>query len=218
MRDIQRKVSFAAIGFLALIASGLLFPGNLHADTVSYTYDANGRLLKADYGGGKGFTYTFDKAGNILTETIVASTGPTYTLQVSVSPTGSGSVTGGGINCPSQCSKDITQNQQVSLTAAAQTGYKFLGWGGDASGIVNPVLITMNAAKSVTSYFGSTSGITAPGKGVSDIEEMGPSGNNPAYDGNGDGIPDYQQGTWHRFMPIQVEPMLPWLCLRARRL
>jgi YD repeat-containing protein len=171
----------------------VVFPA-LGSDNITYTYDANGRLLKADYGGGKSFTYTYDKAGNILTETVVGSTGPTYPLQVSVSPTGSGGVTGGGINCPSQCSKDIAQNQQVSLTAAGQTGYKFLGWGGDASGTSNPVLITMNAAKNVTAYFGSTSGITVPGKGISDVEEMGPSGNNPAYDGNGDGIPDYQQG------------------------
>jgi YD repeat-containing protein len=194
MKDTYRTTFFLAIGFLTVVASGVFFLGSLYADTVNYTYDANGRLLKADYGGGKSFTYTYDKAGNILTETVVGYTGPTYTLQVSVSPTGSGGVTGGGINCPSQCSNNIAQNQQVSLTAAAQTGYKFLGWGGGASGTVSPVLVTMNAAKSVISYFGATSGTTVPGKGVSDIEEMGPSGNNPAYDGNGDGIPDYQQG------------------------
>jgi len=193
MKDTSRTIFSPAIGFLVVVVSGLLFLGSLHADTLTYTYDANGRLLKADYGGGKSFTYTYDKVGNILTETIVANTGPTYTLQVSVSPTGSGSVTGGGITCPSQCSKDIAQNQQVSLTAAAQTGYKFLGWGGDASGTVNPVPITMNAAKSVIGYFGLTSGSTDT-DGISDAQEMGPGGNNPSYDGNGDGIPDYQQG------------------------
>jgi YD repeat-containing protein len=193
MKNISRTMFSLAIGFLAVVVSGPFFLGSLHADTLTYSYDANGRLLKADYGGGKSFTYSYDKAGNILTEAIAGIPAPTYTLQVSVSPTGSGGVTGGGINCPSQCSKDIVQNQQVLLSAAAQTGYKFLGWGGDASGTISPIWITMNAVKNVTSYFGSASGATFPGKGVSDIEEMGPSGNNPAYDGNGDGTPDYLQ-------------------------
>ncbi len=195
MKDIRGSSVLGTIGFLGLIASCLFFPGSsLHADTVTYTYDANGRLLKADYGGGKSFTYTYDKAGNILTETVAASTGPTYTLQVSVSPTGSGSVTGGGINCPSSlCSKSIPQNQTVSLNAAAQNGFLFLGWGGTASGTTSSAVVTMNSAKNVAAYFGATSGLTDT-DGIADTEEMGPSGNNPAYDGDGDGIPDYQQG------------------------
>jgi YD repeat-containing protein len=192
MRDIQRKGSLATIGFLVLIASGLLFLNHLHADTATYTYDANGRLLKADYGGGKGYTYAYDKAGNILTETVVGNTVPTYTLQVSVSPTGGGSVTGGGINCPGQCSVSIPQNQGVALTASTQSGFKFLGWGGNASGTTNPVTVTMNAAKGVTAFFGSTTGSTDT-DGVTDWVEMGPLHNDPAYDGNGDGIADYQQ-------------------------
>jgi YD repeat-containing protein len=191
METIQRTRLQGVIGFLLVIASVLCFLGNLRAETITYTYDANGRLLKADYGGGRSFTYTYDKAGNILTET-VASPGPTYTLQVAISPTGGGSVTGGGINCPGQCSVSITQNQGVALTAAAQSGFKFLGWGGNASGIANPVTVTMNAAKSAIAYFGSTSGSTDT-DGVTDLVEMGPGRNNPSYDGNGDGIPDYEQ-------------------------
>jgi YD repeat-containing protein len=187
----KRNFILSSILLLCLLLIGFL--GNLRAETVNYTYDANGRLLVADYGGGKSFTYTYDKAGNILTETITTPSGPIYTLQVSISPAGTGSVTGGGINCPGQCSKDIAQNQQVSLTSAAQAGYKFLGWGGGASGTISPVLVTMNAAKSVISYFGLISGSTDT-DGVSDTEEMGPGGNNFSYDGNGDGIPDYQQG------------------------
>jgi len=191
MKHIPRKLCFAAVWFLVLIAPILFFLNPLRGETVNYTYDSNGRLLKADYGGGKNVTYTYDKAGNILTET-PASQGITYTLQVSISPPGSGSVTGGGVNCPGQCSASILQNQVVDLTAAAQSGFKFFGWGGDVSGATNPVTVTMSAAKSVVAYFGSTSGSTDT-DGVTDLVEMGPGRNNPSYDGNGDGIADYQQ-------------------------
>jgi len=34
--------------------------------TVSYSYDAAGRLVQEDYGGGKTIIYTYDAAGNLL--------------------------------------------------------------------------------------------------------------------------------------------------------
>jgi YD repeat-containing protein len=33
--------------------------------SVTYTYDAAGRLVRADYGGGKSIIYTYDHAGNL---------------------------------------------------------------------------------------------------------------------------------------------------------
>jgi uncharacterized repeat protein (TIGR02543 family) len=41
----------------------------------------------------------------------------------------------------------------VSLTAHAADGYHFVGWSGDATGITNPVSVTMDAAKHVTATF-----------------------------------------------------------------
>jgi YD repeat-containing protein len=98
-------VSFSsAIGFLVLIASGVVFLCRLQAETVNHSYDANGRLLGTEYVGSTILSYTYDPAGNLLTKTVEAST--------------------------------------------------------DTDGISNP-------------------------------EEMGPSRNNPAYDGNGNGTADY---------------------------
>ncbi len=44
------------------------------ADTVSYDYDALGRLIEADYGNSKVVKYTYDPAGN-RTSHVVTGTG-----------------------------------------------------------------------------------------------------------------------------------------------
>jgi len=41
----------------------------------------------------------------------------------------------------------------VTLTANADPGWRFSGWSGDLSGLINPEIITMNANKSVTATF-----------------------------------------------------------------
>lgn len=51
----------------------LLFLGAIPdapAGTVNYTYDNAGRLIKADYGGGKSIDFTYDNAGNLLTRIV----------------------------------------------------------------------------------------------------------------------------------------------------
>lgn len=44
----------------------LLLAAGLAAQSVSYTYDAAGRLASASYPGGNTITYTYDRAGNLL--------------------------------------------------------------------------------------------------------------------------------------------------------
>ncbi|WP_299990705.1 InlB B-repeat-containing protein, partial [uncultured Pontibacter sp.] len=41
----------------------------------------------------------------------------------------------------------------VTLTATAADGYRFTGWGGDASGSVNPLQLTMDAHKTISATF-----------------------------------------------------------------
>jgi len=41
----------------------------------------------------------------------------------------------------------------VVLTAAPNVGYTFTSWSGDASGIVNPLTVTMNSTKNITANF-----------------------------------------------------------------
>jgi YD repeat-containing protein len=49
------------------------------AETVTYSYDAAGRLTNAAYGGGATIAYAYDAAGNLLLREVTAG-GPTYTL------------------------------------------------------------------------------------------------------------------------------------------
>ena len=59
-----------------------------------------------------------------------------YTLTVSKSGTGSGTVTSSpaGIDCGSGCNYDYPEGTEVTLTASAASGSSFAGWSGDCSG------------------------------------------------------------------------------------
>lgn len=56
----------------------------------------------------------------------------THTLNVVRGGAGSGTVTGPGINCGSDCSEPFAAGIQVVLTPAASSGFVFAGWSGDA--------------------------------------------------------------------------------------
>ena len=79
----------------------------------------------------------------------------TYTLTTSVTPSDSGYITlnpSGGT---------YAAGTQVTLTANPESGYYcFDHWGGDVSGSSNPIIITMDANKSVTAYFVPCNGVT----------------------------------------------------------
>ncbi len=79
-----------------------------------------------------------------------------YTLSVSKSGTGSGTVTSSpdGINCGTDCSEAYTSINSVTLTAFVDFGSTFSGWLGDCTGTGNCVL-TMDANKGVTATFNS---------------------------------------------------------------
>ena len=60
----------------------LLFALLCRADTVNYTYDNAGRLVRVSYGSGKSIFYTYDKAGNLsqrLVTTTLAGPAPAIT-------------------------------------------------------------------------------------------------------------------------------------------
>ena len=81
-----------------------------------------------------------------------------YSLTVSVTPSGAGSVT----KNPNQAIN--VHGDQVQLTATANPGYTFSGWIGDAGGTISPIMITMNADKTVTANFTTVSD-DGPGQG-----------------------------------------------------
>ncbi len=88
------------------------------------------------------------------------TSGPT-TFPLTVSVTGGGTVSGGGINCgagATACSATLASGTAVTLTAAPNAGETFTGWGGACSGSSRTCSLTMSAARSVTATFsgGST--------------------------------------------------------------
>jgi uncharacterized repeat protein (TIGR02543 family) len=92
---------------------------------------------------------TMNAAKN-LTATFTQIPPATYTLTTAVS--GQGTVTAGGT---------YNANEIVNITATPAAGWQFAGWSGSATGTANPLSITMNANKSVTAVFSSTT-VTAP--------------------------------------------------------
>jgi len=88
-----------------------------------------------------------------------------FTLSIGVSPSEAGSV--------SPASGQYEEGTHVTLTAAPASGYTFDYWGGDTSGSLATITITIDSDKSITAYF-SVVDTTPPiisGVEVSDITE-----------------------------------------------
>ncbi len=74
-----------------------------------------------------------------------------YTLTVTRSGNGSGTVTGPGINCGSNCREAYTPDTPVTLTATPGTDSIFAGWSGDPD--CSDGQVTMNADKTCIATF-----------------------------------------------------------------
>ena len=72
----------------------------------------------------------------------------TYTLTVSCTPSGSGTISPNG--------GTYDAGAQVTLVATPGEFYKFDAWGGDASGSTSHITITMNSSKTVVASFTKT--------------------------------------------------------------
>ena len=78
-----------------------------------------------------------------------------YTLTMAVDPTG------GGTTNPAVGSHTYPENEVVTLTATAASGYNFVNWTGDASGTNPPTTVTMDGDKTVTANFARENIITS---------------------------------------------------------
>ena len=119
----------------------LLF-ASLQTFAQTYTYDSNNRLTKVVYDNGTTITYTFDALGNRTSKKVTGSTAITYTISATVTPTGSGYVTGTG-----KYNSGVT----VELNAIANAGYKFSKWSDGYTN--NPRTITVTGNQSYTAQF-----------------------------------------------------------------
>ena len=86
-------------------------------------------------------------------------TDPSFKLTVDVK--GSGTVTGTGIDCGSDCDETFTQSTQVTLTATPDSGETFEGWSGAGCTGTEACIVTVDSDKTVTADF--TGGGTGPG-------------------------------------------------------
>jgi uncharacterized repeat protein (TIGR02543 family) len=98
---------------------------------------------------------------------VTAGVLPTYSLSVTKSGSGTGTVLGGGISCGSTCT--VNASGSVTLTASPDSNSSFTSWGGACSGTSPSCTVTMNAARSVSATFG---GVVA-GTGPCDIYSSG---------------------------------------------
>ena len=125
----------------ALYILALLF-ATLQTFAQSYTYDNLNRLTKVVYDNGTTITYTFDALGNRTVKKVTGSIVAQYTISVSVTPIGSGSVTGDGT---------YGSGTNVELFAIANAGYKFSKW---SDGLTdNPRIVTVNKNMNFTAQF-----------------------------------------------------------------
>lgn len=104
------------------------------------------------------FAVTLGSAISILAITIVAQPDDPP-LQVLKTGLGTGTVSGTGINCGTDCDQGFASTDTVTLTATAAAGSTFLGWGGDCSG-TGACTLSMNVARNVTANFRWDTAIT----------------------------------------------------------
>ena len=101
---------------------------------IAYTSDTNPLRLVMD-------------ADTVVTAVFVEEPTTYYTLDISVSPEGAGSI---------EKTPDLDQYPEgttVTLTAIPNSGYIFDHWSGDISGSENPVTVVMNSNKTITAVF-----------------------------------------------------------------
>jgi hypothetical protein len=86
-------------------------------------------------------------------QVIVSLEPTTYPLSLTFAGPGTGTVSWSAGSCTSSCSPALANGATVTLTAAAGSGSLFLGWSGSCGGTSATCTVTMDAARSVTARF-----------------------------------------------------------------
>ena len=125
--------------------------------------------------------------------TVTASFSPQlFLLTVAKAGAGSGSVSGGGIDCGASCAISWPYGSAVSLTATPSAGSVFSGWSGACTG-TGSCELTMSAARSVTATFAPlryTLSVTLNGPAGAGTVSSSPAGINCGTDCQEAYIPD----------------------------
>ena len=131
-----------------LYTLALLF-ATLQIFAQTYTYDNLNRLTKVVYNNGTTITYSFDALGNRLSKKVTGATLETYAITTSVTPSGSGMVTGGG---------SFALGTTIELNAIANAGYEFSKWSDGETD--NPRTVIAENDMSYTAQFKESSTVT----------------------------------------------------------
>lgn len=120
----------------------------------------------------------------------------TYKLTINVTGIGSGSVTStiDGIDCDPDCIKEYDKGTVVTLRQQPDEGMVFSSWSGVGCAGTGDCTTTMEADRIIRAHFNNPS-LDTDGDGIIDMDEQGPLGNDPMYDGNEDGAPDWWQNS-----------------------
>lgn len=112
---------------------------------VTYTYDNLYRLTKVTYPNGTTITYSFDALGNRTRKTVTGVVAQTYSIHVSLTPSGSGTVTGGGT---------FAEGTSIELNALPNAGYEFTRWSDGST--ANPRSVTVTSDMNFVAEFTET--------------------------------------------------------------
>ena len=97
----------------------------------------------------------------LIGESLNIQDSPTYTLTITRSGTGYGTVTSSpaGIDCGGTCSAEFDEGASVDLTATAGSGSNFVGWSGACSG-TGTCTVTMNGDRHVEADFATATNVS----------------------------------------------------------
>jgi predicted outer membrane repeat protein len=125
-----------------------------------------------------------------------------YTLTVSLDGTGAGTVDADGISCATgstgaDCTENYADGTVITITASANSGSTFAGWSGDCTNASGDCVVTMDAAKSVTTTFTLDQhalSVTVTGDGSGSVSSV-PSGITCTSDAGSDCSETYDYST-----------------------
>jgi len=150
--------------------------GSVSKNSNKATY-ANGESVTLTASPNSGYTFSHwsgDATGSINPITLTMDGNKTvtaiftqnqYTLTVNITPSGSGSVA----RNPDKLS--YIYGDQVTLTAAPNSGYIFDRWMGGIAGTTNPITVTINGNKTVTANFTQLIGPDLTGEWTTEVTQ-----------------------------------------------
>jgi|LSQX01.3.fsa_nt_gb YD repeat-containing protein len=150
MKTRNSNFPFPRLAFVLLVALPILSARAV--ETVTYSYDAAGRLTKAAYTGGAKIDYVYDANGNLLQRTVMSGGAVTYTLIYRAG-------TGGTVDGLGGVTQQVARGASGTAVAAAASdaGAVFGRWS-DGHGEATRTDTNVQADLDVTARFRSTGG------------------------------------------------------------